>query len=360
MGLGAAIGIASIGASLIGSKKASDSARQANDTNAQISADNLALQQEQLEQQLQFTREENDIQRAIAQMLLDIQLQGTTGPSGETVSFQEGKGFVTELPPVLQAILEASQANQLQQQAVQAPRAQQEQSRAAGRRGQIGGIAESLIGQLQDPGVSAQTIEGLLQTSRSGAVNSAFDDSLGDVITQSLRTGGQPSQLVGELAKQRAQALTETTGSLPLEALRESRGINAAQRGDLLNALASAQSLAAPTGLVAPGAPPIVAALSNQAAGGGSRAAQAANLFRGTLGFPNITPQNTFRSQVDPNAGKFETSIGNALAGLFKQFGGSGGGGSSFGSNVDFGGSGVAADPFAAPPSNIKFLGNQI
>jgi len=88
MGLGGIIGsVIGAGASLIGASKASKSASQTNRTNEQIAADNLEAQQQQLDQQLAFTKEENNIQREIAQFLLDIQLQGTTGPSGERVNF---------------------------------------------------------------------------------------------------------------------------------------------------------------------------------------------------------------------------------------------------------------------------------
>ena len=84
---------ASIGGSLLNRKSADD----AKDANMTIAANNLALQRELLDKQLEFTREENALQRAVADRILNIQLAGTTDARGNRTFFKEGEGFVSRI-----------------------------------------------------------------------------------------------------------------------------------------------------------------------------------------------------------------------------------------------------------------------
>jgi len=314
----AAATVLGVGASLFGGSQAAGAASDASAVNLQIAQENADLQRELFNQELQFVEEQNALQRALADQVLQIQLQGFTGPSGETVRFQEGEGFVTTLDPTTQAIVDASKRNQLIQSTVEAERGRGEQAAASVRRGEISNLSNALINQLQQPGISPERIEGLLQTGRSAAANRAFDDAVGSVATQGLRTGSDPTELLRALTSQRAETLSGLTGNIELEAIKEAAGINTARSTNLLNQLGLTETLAGGTGQTVFQGGALGDALTAQAATGGSRVAQAGNLAaQGQQGFPNIAGQGVnFRQAVDPNAGKFATGIGNAISGL--------------------------------------------
>lgn len=350
--LGAVASIAGGALGLIGASKQAGAAKDAAAQNAAISRENMDLQRELLDKQLEFTKTENDLQRAIAERILGIQLAGTTDARGNRTFFKEGEGFITELSPTSQALVDASDQNALQNVLVEARRAQRGSAQNERLRNEAAGLASQFAGQLREPSITPDSIESALRLARGGAVNRAFDDITEQVALQSTRTGNESPRLLEALADQRANALLDATGSIPLEALQSSQTLNNSKIANLMNAFTAANSAASNIGNVAVQPPTLIDALANQSAASLGKVGAAGSLFQGTKGFqPATVPQNSFvaqpgqQGQVFADAGKFVTGLGSELETLF--------GKNDFASQI---GPDITTNRGITPP---RFLGNQ-
>ncbi len=315
MGLFDAIG------SIIGGFQDNAEQRGVNRTNRDIAQENLQAQREMTDKQINFSKEENALQRAVAERILQIQLEGTTDAAGNKVHYVPGKGFVTQLSPQDAQLLKANQKNALLEATQGAERYRRESAANELGRNDARGLARTFAGELAQPNsLTPASVRAMLLRERSGAVNRAYDDTTNAASRDATRTGLSGSgttRLLDSIAKQRANAQLDATGGIDLESTDYARKAKNEDRSNLVNALQSTTALA--SGIASPvdSSAQLLATLANQAASAGGKAGNAGSLFQGTKGITGInTPQLNYQATPNGGSGKISTGIGNALSSL--------------------------------------------
>lgn len=176
--------------------------------------------QEISSQNLDEQRRANQVQEALTRELLGIQKEGYSGPTG-TTRYVPGRGMVTTLSPIQQALFDAENQAAMRRLSVEEPAAMDERMQAMGSRASDRGAADQIRQRMMMDFNNAPTtadLEGLLTTSRAGTINAIHDQLQNDVLTQNLRSGGDATPLMKALSQQRMNALAPAMGSIPLEA----------------------------------------------------------------------------------------------------------------------------------------------
>lgn len=201
--IGAVTGIA-------GEKSQKKAAEATAASNKAIAEQNLQSQEKINQQNIDFQREQNALQRAIAERLLNLQLEGSTDARGTSTRYVDGQGFVTTLGPQAQAIQNASDAETLQRTITDNILRRQGLQDNATRRAEEGRAADVFLNRtLREPTYSPESIIADLTTAATSGINSSYDNATNAAATQALRSGrSNAGSLLETLAKQRAEALS--------------------------------------------------------------------------------------------------------------------------------------------------------
>lgn len=245
----------------------------------------------------------NQVQEALTRELLQIQKEGYSGPTG-TTRYEAGKGMVTNLSPIQQALFDAENQAMLRRLNVEEPAALNERMDAIGSRSSDRAAADQIRQRMMMDFNNAPTtadLEGLLTTSRAGTINAIHDQLQNDVLTQALRSGADSAPIMKALSQQRMNALAPAMGSIPFEA---ASGIGAF-RNSKLNADAPLFSMFNASASGVPGTPTLqTGADAQQTAMTANAGNQLTNGFALAAGSTNPAI-----GQFTPNS----SSIGSAL-----------------------------------------------
>jgi hypothetical protein len=303
----------------VGQRQQTDDINDTNATNVGMARENLAAQEKMADKQISLTKEENALQRAVAERILQIQLQGTTDASGNRVYYVPGKGFVTKLSPRDAELLKANQKNALLESTVGAERYRREAAANELTRNDARGLSKKFTSELEQPSsITPASVRAMLLRERTGAVNRAYDDSTDAAARQATRTGlsgGATTRLFDSIAKQRANAQLDATGGIDLESTEYARKANNEDRSSLINALQNTTAMS--TGANAPvdSSSQLLATLANQAASQGGKAGNAGTLFQGTKNITGIqAPQLNYTQPYNPHAGGTTFALGDSVA----------------------------------------------
>jgi len=171
-----------VGASLLGAKASSDSAKateKASDENYRINKENLEFQkvarEEGIETALRLEREGK---------------LGVTDAYGNRVRWVEGKGWVTELSPLQQAIADLVQREQIRQGTVGADRAAETEGRLA-QDAREASVRDTEMGRQFDTvaGPRPQALADMLSAAGQNERNAMADRAGDRVATAIVRTG---------------------------------------------------------------------------------------------------------------------------------------------------------------------------
>jgi hypothetical protein len=196
-----------IGASLLGAKSASDSSKateKASDQNYQINKENLAFQKVAREEGIEVAK------RLEAEGKL-----GVTDAYGNRVRFVPGKGWVTELSPLQQAIADLVQREQMRQGTIGADRAAETEGRLADDARQAS-VRDTEAGRAFDAidAPRARPIAEMLAAAGETSRNAAADRAGERAATAIVRSGGGGDYASGQEARARADAEGSRAGGI--------------------------------------------------------------------------------------------------------------------------------------------------
>lgn len=247
------------------------------------------------------------LQGVLAQRALDAQLAPVQDIYGNRTTYDPTAGWNTTAAPNIRAVLEQNIRN--------------EQSRAnelpglAERRGQEGQAADSLLREFTTT-QSPYSLEGVRADLLGGArdsVNRAYEDTIGPVATQAVRSGESGLDIAGQLASRRAKDLASAEGQARIAAPGQFESLNASRNARLLdpyNMLATRASNVDN----APFSPSPLATTATQAQAN-QRASVTPAAGLGAVNTGNITNAAQLISQNNP---PFTTNI-NSLLNAFQQ-----------------------------------------
>ena len=235
------LGIANLGLGLFGALSGNSAQKKALKEQRAINAQQLAIQQEQL------------------QLQKDMQRQGlaTQVDANGNMTFYDNASntWKTVLTPSQKATLDASNYEQQQQYTVDAPLARAESLVNARRRAMEGGTADAMLARVNDMAAGKgglydpAQMESMLRLGRESAINKSFDDISSAAMTQSARSGvTSAGDMLGNLARQRAKARMEMMGNPAIEGIQMAESLNAGKRADAINNYSTIASRATNSG----------------------------------------------------------------------------------------------------------------
>lgn len=347
-----AAGIGAAG-SIIGGNKQADAVSDSAAINREIAELNAELTREENQKLRDFTKQENDIQRAIAERILQIQLGGTQDALGNRVFFDEDLGgFTTQLSQEGKLLQDLSTREQLLQALVDKGRQRRGEARNEERRIQIGDAADSTLRQLQQPGTPREALKAAIMRSRLAGINRGFDEVTDAVNTIGLRSGQDSSKELSRLARNRSADVQQALADAELGSFDAFESLEGARQSRLGNLFTNLNSQASNTQNAAFAPPSLLDTLAQRAGAATQGVVSAGNLFQGTKGASSVgAPQVNFQQPVGQDGLALNNTFQN-IAGLINT--------PAISNKInDFFGTGTTNQQPAQTNNNNRFLGNQ-